>query len=41
MKMEDDMKESKKTYIPPCVEIISVRSKDIITLSLPDETVDD
>ena len=31
----------KKTYETPVVEIIVLKSKDIITVSLPDETIDD
>ena len=35
------MKNTKKTYVSPAVEIIVIKSKDIITVSLPDETIDD
>ena len=35
------MKNVKETYASPVVEIIKVKTNDIITLSLPDETVDD
>ena len=35
------MKNVKETYVAPVVEIVKIKTKDIITLSLPDETVDD
>ena len=35
------MKNVKDTYVSPTFEIIVVKTKDIITISLPDETIDD
>ena len=35
------MKKVKETYVSPAVEIVTLKTKDIITVSLPDETVDD
>ena len=35
------MKNVKETYVSPAVEIVKVSTKDIITVSLPDETIND
>ena len=35
------MKKIKETYETPAVEVVKIKSADIITVSLPDETVDD
>lgn len=41
-KGEMNMKNSKKeVYISPSIELVLLKSKDVITVSLPDETVND
>lgn len=35
------MKNKKEIYVSPVVELVVLKEKDIITVSLPDETVED
>lgn len=35
------MKNAKEKYVSPVTEIVVLKEKDIITVSLPDETVND
>ena len=35
------MKKVRETYVSPAVEIVTLKTKEIITVSLPDETVND
>lgn len=35
------MKNKKETYVSPKVEVILIKSNDIVTISLPEETLED